>query len=238
MCTLIALFDVHPGTPLVLALNRDEFLERPTTSVHRWTDAAIVAGRDDESGGTWFAVGDSVVAGITNHRRGNSSPRGGRSRGELVVRAATAKSGDEVATWLMAEDPEAFGGFHLLVCDGTTLRCFTNADGAMREERAGPGVHVLGNFGLDDVDDPVVATVGAAARSLLADKPDDDALTAGLQSILRRHGEGWPCVHFGPFGTRMSALLSWPIDRPRLLVTEGAACEAEWRDESGLLTPA
>lgn len=236
MCTLIALFDVHPDTPLVLALNRDEFLERPTTPIHRWADAPLVAGRDDESGGTWFAVGTHVVAGITNHRRGNGSPRGTRSRGEIVVRAATAGSGDEVADFLMAEDPEGFGGFHLLVSDGATLRCFTNADGTMREERAGPGVHVLGNYGLDDPDDPIVQNVGAAARELVAGGPDNDALTAGLQDILRRHGEGWPCVHYGPFGTRMSAVLAWPLPASRLVVTEGPACEAQWRDEGGLLT--
>jgi uncharacterized protein with NRDE domain len=236
MCTLISLFQAVPDTPLVLALNRDELLSRPTTPMHRWEDEPIVAGRYDLSGGTWFAVGAHMVVGITNHRRGNASPRGTRSRGELVVRAAKAQSVDEVAGWLTQEDPEAFGGFHLLACDGRSLRCFTNASGSLREEPAGPGVHVLGNFGLDDANDPIVQTVGPAARALLDAGLPEDELAAGLQGVLRRHGDGWPCVHWeGVFGTRMSAVLLWRPTQPRLWLADGPPCEAPFAERSELL---
>lgn len=242
MCTLIALFKTHPSAPLVLALNRDELLARPTAPVARWDDAPIVAGRDLESGGTWFGVGARVIAGITNHRSGMGSPRGTRSRGALVVDALQQQSLEDVRASLLARDMAEYGGFHLLVCDGEALSVFSNRAGTLEEARAAPGVHVLGNFGLDDEDDPVVATVGAEVRRFLAeersgDVPDEPELAAFLKGVLARHGPGWPCVHFGPFGTRSSALLFARAQAPRLEVTDGASCESPWRDESALLLP-
>lgn len=236
MCTLISMFRAYADTPLVLALNRDEMYSRPTTPMHRWRDEPLVAGRDDLSGGTWFAIGEKMVVGITNHRRGNASPRGTRSRGELVVRAAKAASVEEVSDWLLGQDPDAYGGFHLLVCDGETLRGFTNAGGPLREEPAGAGVHVLGNFGLDDEGDPIVETVRPAAQELLDAGLPEEELAAALQDVLRRHGDGWPCVHYGGvFGTRMSAVLLWRPERPRLWLADGPPCEVTFQERSELL---
>jgi uncharacterized protein with NRDE domain len=236
MCTLIALFKTHPAAPLVLALNRDELLARPTEPVHRWSEPPIVAGRDVLAGGTWFAVGERVVAGLTNHRTGMASPRGGRSRGDLVVRAAAADNVDEVASWLGDEPGQEYGGFHLLVCDGEELRCFTNRDGGdIAEEPAGPGVHVLGNLGIDDPTDPVVTTVRPAAEAAAAKAASEEELVEELQGILRRHGEGWPCVHYGPYGTRMSAVLLSRPAQPRLWLADGPSCETPWSETSELL---
>lgn len=237
MCTLVVLWQAHPSAGLVLALNRDEYLARRTAPLARWDDAPIVAGRDLESGGTWFGVGARVVAGITNHRSGMASPRGTRSRGELVVDALQRQSVDDVRASLGARAMADYGGFHLLASDGHTLSVFSNRGGTLEEVQAAPGVHVLGNFGLDDEHDPVVATVGAEVRRFLdEERPEEAELAAFLKGVLARHGPGWPCVHFGPFGTRSSALLFSRADGPRLEVTEGASCESPWRDESALLT--
>ena len=241
MCTLIALFNACPNAPLVLALNRDELLSRPTEPVHRWTAPNIVAGRDVVAGGTWFAVGERVVAALTNHRAGAVPPaRGERSRGDLVVRAASAQSTEEIASFIAEEPGRAYGGFHLLACDGRRLRCFTNRSGAITEEPAGDGVHVLGNLGIDDPSDPIVQAVRPAATALLRDDVDvlvdEDGLVGGLQAILRRHGDGWPCVHFGRYGTRMSAILLWREVAPRLLLTDGPSCESPWHERGDLLS--
>lgn len=253
MCTLVVLWQTYPSAPLVLALNRDELLVRRTAPLARWEDAPIVAGRDLEGGGTWFGVGPRVVAGITNHRSGMGSPRGARSRGELVVDALTKGSVAEVRASLLALDMAAYGGFHLLVSDGDTLSVFSNRGGVLEETVASPGVHVLGNFGLDDEHDSVVATVRPAVtrfltKQLASGAPDEEALATFLKDILARHGPGWPCVHLGHFGTRSSALLflregisrggdsrDKRAESSRLEVVDGSPCEAPWKNESALL---
>jgi uncharacterized protein with NRDE domain len=99
MCTLITLWQCHPSAPLVVALNRDEFLGRPTRPPEFWEEtppqAPVVAGRDLQAGGTWFGIGRHVVAGLTNHRRpdAQSGPTtGDASRGGLVLRALQSVS--------------------------------------------------------------------------------------------------------------------------------------------------
>lgn len=237
MCTLISLFQVHPSAPLVLALNRDEYLARPTAPVGRWPDdeGGVVAGRDLVSGGTWFGVGARLVAGLTNHRSGVRSLPKERTRGELVVMALRARGLDELTDALGRLPMDAFGPFHLLVTDGARMRCFTNATGELGFVDVEPGVHVLGNFGIDNPEDPVVATVGGALAAEDLAGLSEEALIARLQDVLRRHGEGWPCVHLGPYGTRSGAVLLWGADDPRLLVTEGPSCQAPWREVSELL---
>ena len=74
------------------AFNRDEFLERPTAPLSVWAAPRIVAMRDERSGGTFFAIGRHVVAGLTNDRSGGRPLPGALSRGELVVAAAAAHS--------------------------------------------------------------------------------------------------------------------------------------------------
>src|SRR6056297_3211832 len=84
MC-LIA-FHWQPGAeqPLVMAANRDEFHARPTSALG-WRDwpAGPLAGRDEQAGGTWMAVGHKGrFAAITNFRDPEAAS-GTRSRGEL-----------------------------------------------------------------------------------------------------------------------------------------------------------
>lgn len=237
MCTLIVLFRVHPEVPLVLALNRDELLSRPTTALFRWpaAEGGFVAGRDEVGGGTWFGVGKRLVAGLTNHRAGTRSPPGASTRGELVVDALRAGDLESFTAALGARDAAAYGPFHLLVSDGERLRVFTNERGALAFIDTEPGVHVLGNFGLDNLADPVVVNVGEAVRALDPAALSVRDLSDRLAQVLARHGQGWPCVHLDGYGTRSSALLCWGGAEPRLRVAEGPSCAAVWRDESALL---
>lgn len=51
MCIAAIAWQLFDELPLVILSNRDEFLQRPTTSAHQWSDLPIYAGRDDQSGG-------------------------------------------------------------------------------------------------------------------------------------------------------------------------------------------
>ncbi len=71
MCTLIVLHRCVPDKPLVVAANRDEFLDRPAEEPALRSSKAgpIVAPLDLEAGGTWVGVNArGVFAGLTNLR--------------------------------------------------------------------------------------------------------------------------------------------------------------------------
>lgn len=241
MCTLISLWQCHPSAPLILALNRDEFLGRPTRAPEFWEEtpphAPIVAGRDLQGGGTWFGIGRHVVAGLTNHRRpdARSGPSSGElSRGELVVDALGRTSALEACEALLARPGENYGPFHLQICDLGRMFWITNRNGPMEARAVEPGLHVLGNYGLDNEGDPVVETLHHELRD--APALDERLLETRLKETLATHGKGRPCVHYNEiYGTRSSALLWWGRAPNRYWVTDGPPCRTPWTDNSDLL---
>lgn len=121
MCLIAFALHADPRCPLLIAANRDEFLDRPTEALHRWTLAdgtEIVAGRDLRDGGTWLGLSPGGrVAMLTNVRQSQAGP-GARSRGELVTRWLQGHGDDPHADQLAAAiDPGAYGGFNLVVGD-------------------------------------------------------------------------------------------------------------------------
>ena len=119
MCTIITLFRVHPTYPLVIAANRDERYERPSSGPELLAEPrAVVGGRDQLAGGTWFGVNAQGVAiAIADQGLAVSEPsREGarrnrppldltkRSRGLLVLDALACSSVEAVST-LLADQP-------------------------------------------------------------------------------------------------------------------------------------
>jgi len=70
VCLVVLAFRHHPDYPLVVVANRDEYYDRPALPAHFWEDRPhILGGRDQEAGGTWFAVDRSGRwATVTNYR--------------------------------------------------------------------------------------------------------------------------------------------------------------------------
>jgi uncharacterized protein with NRDE domain len=82
MCTLIVLHRCVPDRPLVVAANRDEFLDRPAEepALRSCRTGPIVAPLDLEAGGTWVGLSArGVFAGLTNLRPASDSGRSERS---------------------------------------------------------------------------------------------------------------------------------------------------------------
>jgi uncharacterized protein with NRDE domain len=219
-----------------MALNRDEFLARPTDPFSAWTSVEgipVFGGRDRTSGGTWFAVGKRVVAGLTNDRSEGIPYPGKRSRGELVTLACGARNAREAAEDIASRDPRDYGAFHLLVCDTEDMFWVHKNGDNLAATEVQAGLHVLGNLSLDAADDPVVQFVTEAVS------PHLEMPRAGLTDVLKKalatNGDGKPCVHRGEYGTKSSALLWWQGNQSTLEVCEGAPCQGDFVEVSDAL---
>ena len=119
MCLIAFAIGAHPACPLLIAGNRDEFFDRPTAPLHRWTPpgsaTAIWAGRDLRDGGTWLGLGENGRVAMLTNVRSALATTGTRSRGELPTRWL-AGTGD-IDALTDGIDPAAYGGFNLVVGD-------------------------------------------------------------------------------------------------------------------------
>ncbi len=126
MCLILFAINRHPHFKLVVAANRDEFFQRPTTAMHWWPDRNILAGQDQMSGGTWLAITpEGTVSAVTNVREGR--PADGRSsRGELPLRALTEPEAHLAAS--LSRDSERYAGFNLIHLTTDSGWHFSNRD--------------------------------------------------------------------------------------------------------------
>lgn len=173
MCLIALAYKVHPRFPLIVAANRDEFLDRPAEPAHFWSDAPeILAGRDKRAGGTWMGITRSGrFAAITNYRDMRINFPAGPSRG-LLVREALEHGVD-------AKDTKAYAGFNLIYGPVNGLRYHNNIEGT--DEPLKPGVHGLSNHFLDTPWPKVVKAKQEMER--LLNTPDEE-LAEGLFNLL------------------------------------------------------
>ena len=70
MCLIAFATDQHPDYRVVLAANRDEYLDRPSEPARFWSDAPyLLGGRDILAGGSWLGVTTcGKMAAVTNYR--------------------------------------------------------------------------------------------------------------------------------------------------------------------------
>jgi uncharacterized protein with NRDE domain len=148
MCLILFAYKVHPSYRLIIAANRDEFYERPSSPAGFWDDAPqVLAGRDLEGGGTWLGITrGGKFAAITNYRDPAAFRMGVPSRGRLVGNFLTGK---ESAAAYLAKIPSTaheYNGFNLICGDNSDLFVYSN-HGEKQELTA--GIHGLSNRFLD-----------------------------------------------------------------------------------------
>ena len=151
MCLIVLAWRIHPGFPLVVAANRDEFHARPAAAAAFWKDRpGILAGRDLQAKGTWLGVArNRKFASVTNYP-GAHDPGAAESRGALVTRFL--ENGVSPAAYMseLSSKKTSFSGFNLLAADHDELWWLSNRDGDPRSLE--PGFYALGNFLLDSPD--------------------------------------------------------------------------------------
>ncbi len=258
MCLLVFAWRTEPGTPLMVAANRDERLDRPAHAlcVLRQRNPRILGGRDDLAGGTWMAVNEhGVVAGLTNRPAPGGRDPTMRSRGELPLMLAAQPTADAAVAHLL--DVVVAGQYNpawLLVGDRRSLWSVELAtDLAPTARPLGPGIHVLENA-------PLGAPSPKAERvrsQLLEARAGRSSLWSALPGVLADHAlpegaaeatfdddERSPrpaatlaaCVHTDGYGTRSAALVRVPGAEgavPEVLVADGPPCTAPFVDVTG-----
>jgi uncharacterized protein with NRDE domain len=188
MCLILVAWQSHPDFPLVIAANRDEFYTRRTRPAAWWGQAvSLLAGRDEEAGGTWLGINRrGRVAMLTNVRAPLERNPHAPSRGLLVLSAL--QSPGPLSQWLgdNSRNTQGFNGFNLLVGEPlpvparamdaqllyTSNRC---PDSAETPRPLAPGIYGISNALLDTPWPKVTRAVGAFACQI-ANTVDTDAL--------------------------------------------------------------
>ncbi len=223
MCLVVLGLHAHPLYPLVVAANRDEFLDRPADPAAFWPGrGGLLAGRDARAGGTWLGVTRSGrFAALTNVRNPREFDAAAPSRGELVVGFLSGRDAPLGHLARLAAEPVRRNGFNLLAGEAGSLAWLSNAAGEPRE--VGAGVHAVSNALLDT---PWPKATRSAARlgevlargtridpeelfALLADRepaPDAELPDTGV-GIATERLLSPPFIATPGYGTRSSTLL-------------------------------
>jgi len=188
MCLILIGWQSHPDFPLVIAANRDEFYARRTRPAAWWGQSvSLLAGRDEEAGGTWLGINRrGRVALLTNVRAPQERNARAPSRGLLVL--AALQTASPLGQWVKegARAAQSFNGFNLLIGEplpvpargiDAQLLCTSNrGPGAPEEARAlAPGIYGLSNA-LLDTPWPKVTRAVAAFACQVANRINTEAL--------------------------------------------------------------
>ncbi|MEH7107889.1 NRDE family protein [Bacillus sp. JJ1764] len=172
MCLILFAYKVHPIYKLLVAANRDEFLQRPTLSAHYWEDhPEILAGRDLEKLGTWMGVTRyGRMAALTNYRNPNESLKGKRSRGELVANSLHYAGQLDDYLEKVKKEGHFYPGYNLLVGDVNELYYYSNV--GLTLEKLEPGIYGVSNH-LLNTEWPKVKKGKEGLLKILSENPDN-----------------------------------------------------------------
>ncbi|NBX40887.1 MAG: NRDE family protein [Gammaproteobacteria bacterium] len=223
MCLAAIAWNVHPRYRAIVIANRDEFHARESAALGPWEERGeILAGRDLQAGGTWFALDRQRRFGlITNYRERARPRRSAPTRGRLIVDYLASASGPERFLADLADDTPGYAGFNLLLADEHELWYASNRSDryARALER---GVHGLSNHTLD-TPWPKLARLRDTLQDWVTAAADDPAPLWRALDDRRRADPGslpntgigaeWehilsaPFVMHAEYGTRCSSVL-------------------------------
>jgi uncharacterized protein with NRDE domain len=144
MCLITFAYNVHPSYRLILAANRDEFYERPSSPADFWKDhPQILAGRDLKNRGTWLGITrDGKVSAVTNYRDPSTLRSGASSRGRLVSRYLAGNQKPDNYLKNIVSQVDNYNGFNLLISDDNDLFVFSSRG---EKQKLESGIYGLSN---------------------------------------------------------------------------------------------
>ncbi len=149
MCLIFLSFNQHPDYPLIIAANRDEFYDRPASSLGLWPEHPnVLAGKDLTGGGTWLGVTKSgYFAMLTNYRDMAKIKANAPTRGKLVLDYLAGEF--DASNYLQALDASAslYNGYNIILGTLNDPWYFSNQNHKLF--RLGTGLYGLSNALLD-----------------------------------------------------------------------------------------
>ncbi|MBL8670926.1 MAG: NRDE family protein [Alphaproteobacteria bacterium] len=255
MCTVIVLRRPGHDWPLILGGNRDEMIGRPWRPPGRhWPDRpSVVAGLDEQAGGSWLGLNDDGVVAVILNREGSLGPAAGkRSRGELVLDALDHADARDAVAALADLDPAAYRSFNMVVADNRDAYWLRHV--GERAEKGGrvevlpipPGASMITAHDRNDVGAPRIRVHLPRLQAAAPPEPDtaggpgswaswEALLASRLHDAADSQGRSAMCIDTGgPFGTVSSALVALPTKekpdwKPSFLFAAGKPGEAPYR---------
>jgi uncharacterized protein with NRDE domain len=241
MCTMIVAPNYFAQTPLLVAGNRDEWLNRPSAPPeYKLLEAAsripILAPLDLKARGTWLGLSAlGVFVGITN-RFGQPPDPNRRSRGELVLQALSCRSAIEAFDLMKNTNPGAYNRFHLVMADREKAFLLWSDGERLHTSELAPGIHVVTERSFAPTISVRAEKLRTKLLQLSREKAPDEAV---LHEMLAQHDDADPfngtCVHVPGqvYGTRSSTLIWLFADGTnRFLHAEGPPCQSTYQDYS------
>lgn len=239
VCLVLLALGRHPDLPIVLAANRDEYHDRPSTVAQAWIDLPhVVGGRDLEKQGTWLAAATpGAFAVVTNYRDPSRRLPDARSRG-FLVRDFVADPDATAEGFLRRHltEGDAYDGFNLIAGDASGVWYGSNRGGLKRLDR---GLFGLSNH-LLDTPWPKVARAKSHMKALLSSGsgdleealfgllgdrhvvPDAELPATGVPLEWERRLSP-PFIVSPDYGTRCSTVLTIDVDNRLRLVERSFA---------------
>ena len=244
MCILMVIHRSVQDYPIVLAANRDEYLDRVADAPRRLGQSPLVwGGQDRRAGGTWLGLNAcGLLVGLTNRRTKDQAPNdpARRSRGLLCLDVLQCRSAAEAVAWFRCEPPHRYNPFNLFIVD--PLEAYWAVyDEVVQTQRLAAGMYILANGDLNDINTVRIRR----ARRLLeqSDCTELDILLPVLERVCRDHEVGVQdrdtiCMHRPQekYGTVSSTILAVGADWRRSLYryAGGAPCTTPYKDYSAL----
>lgn len=145
MCLILFSYKNHSKYPLVIAANRDEFYDRPTSPATYWAENDdLFAGRDKTAGGTWMGITKSgKISMLTNYRDPLNIRHNAPSRGHLV--SDYLINDDDPGSYLRSVEANGSGynGFNLICGTKEELQYYGNYQQGVHHVTS--GIHGLSN---------------------------------------------------------------------------------------------
>ena len=150
MCLILLAYQSHPDYPLIIAANRDEFLDRPTAAAQFWPEhPALLAGKDLQAGGTWMGITrNGRLAAVTNVREPEITNTRLHSRGELTNRYLLGQEHAQSYLQRLHSRHHQYAGFNLLTGQLNDLWFYSNRDHSI--SALSPGIYGISNGGFDE----------------------------------------------------------------------------------------
>jgi uncharacterized protein with NRDE domain len=222
MCTLAIYYRSFAEFPVVVAANRDEYLERPALPpVVLNEKPRIIGGKDLRASGTWLGISEhGIVAGLLNRRNGDvENDPALRSRGLLCLDVLKYESAEEAAAFVKSQSGADYNPFNLLIASRDEAFVAYNRFGRIELVKLDRGFHLLTNIDIDDFECPRISRSHARFAALGSERAfaGDPVVNRGLlAALLADHStqldprSGRPnslCLHLGDYGTRSSSLI-------------------------------